>query len=119
MDKQIILPHLQIKKILARLKGRNEADDEIDFISLSRLKLSPSDKIQFKWETRTDTELVNWLIVKLIGVPSGQRSIRDKYLTQLQAVYRQWQHCSLYSLQELIGNETTYRLQYVTIHSMN
>ena len=86
MDKQIILPHLQMKKILARLKGINEADDGVDFISLSRLNLSPTDGIQIKWGTRSDTDLVNWLTVKLIGIPSEQRSTRDQYLTQLRAV---------------------------------
>ena len=33
------------EKILARLKRINKADDGIDFISLSRLNLTPSEKI--------------------------------------------------------------------------
>ena len=80
------MPHLQIKKILARLNGINEADDGVDFISLSRLNLSPTDEIQIKWGTRSDTDLVNWSAVKLTGVPSEQRSTGDKYLTPLRAV---------------------------------
>ena len=71
------------EKILARLKEINEADDGVDFISLSRLNLSPIDKIQIKWGTTSDTDQVNWSAVKLIGVPSEQRSTRDEYLTRL------------------------------------
>ena len=81
--KRIILPHLYTKNTFARPKKINEADDGIDVISWSRLNLKSSDKIQIKWETRSNTDLVNWSAVKLIGVPSEQRSTRNKYLSQL------------------------------------
>ena len=87
------------EKILVRLKGENEADDGIDFISISRLNLSQSEKIQIKWVTKSDTELVNWSAVKLIGVPSEQRSTRDNYLTQLRAVlYNKISLCASYQV---------------------
>ena len=74
------------EKILARLKEINEADDGVDFISLSRLNLSPTDKIQIEWGTTSEPDEVKWLTVKLLGVPSEQRNTRDQYLTQLRAI---------------------------------
>ena len=47
------------EQILARLKRLNEADDGVDFISLSRLNLSPTVQIQIKWGTILNTDLVN------------------------------------------------------------
>ena len=73
-------------RILALLQNINERDDGIDYIALSRLNLLQSDKIEIKWENRSDTELVDWSKVRLIGVPSEQRSTRDEYLQQLREI---------------------------------
>ena len=91
-------------KILARLKRINVADDGVDFISLPGLNLSPTVGIQIKWGTRSDTDLVNWSAVKLIGVPSEQRSTRDKYLTQLRVILnKKISLCVFYQVLVVLG----------------
>ena len=47
------------KKLLVRLKGLNEANNGVDYTSLSRLNLSSTVQIKIKWGTTLNTDLVN------------------------------------------------------------